>query len=316
MNKIKKNKIGSSETIREAFNFNFSKYLENKPEHIKTIDIVFLEWFIGFVEGDGNFIVYSIKNKKNKYLSFCINHKDPQLLFKIKKKLGFGTVINYKQNNQVYYQYSISDIHNIIRLIYLFNGNLILKKVQNRFKKWLDIYNEKYPNTIIYKNFCPILNFNSSWLSGFIDAEGDFYASLTKQKNLKLGYRLRLKFYVTQKDTYHVLKRIIKIIYFKQQNYKNSIKINLFNLDRYISRYSSNIDKLEISKNSFILVIIEYLNEYPLQSKKKITFLRWKRIYLNRDSLKNLSIKSEKSLKRFKRLVNSVNKKKKKLTLN
>ena len=307
MNKIKKNKIGSSETIREAFNFNFSKYIENKPEHIKKIDIVFLVWFIGFVEGNGNFIIYSKKNNKNKYFSFYINQKDPQLLFKIKKKLGFGIVINYKKKNQVYYQYSVSDIDNIIRLIYIFNGNLILEKVQNIFKEWLHIYNQKYPEKkIIYKNFCPILNLNSSWLSGFIDAKGGFYASLTKQKNFKLGYRLRLKFYIARKDIYFLLKGIIKIIYFKQQNSKSPTKINLFNPDRYISKYSSNIDKLEITTNSFILVIINYLNEYSLQSKKKITFLRWKRIYLNQDSLKNLSIKSKKSLKRFKRLVSSM----------
>lgn len=308
MNKIKKKKIGSSETIREAFNF--FNYRKNKPEHIKEINIGFLEWFIGFVEGDGSFIVYSKKHNNTKYLTFCINQKDPQLIFKIKKNLGFGIVIKYKQHNQVYYRYSVSDIENIIRLIYIFNGNLILEKVQNRFKKWLDIYNEKYPKKILYKNFCPILNLNSSWLAGFIDAEGGFYASLTKQKNLKLGYRLRLKFYVTQKNAYYLLKKIVKIIYFKQYNYKDSIKINLFNSDRFISRYSSNIDKLEISTNSLILVIINYLTEYPLQSKKKITFLRWKRIYLNRDALFKLSIKSKKSLKRFKRLVNSVNKKK------
>ena len=308
MNKIKKNKIGSSETIREAFNF--SKYIKNKPEHIKEIDIGFLEWFIGFVEGDGSFIVKKNKNNNNKYLTFYINQKDPKLMYKIKKNLGFGNVIKYKQHNKIYYRYSVSDIDNIIRIIYLFNGNLILEKVQNRFKKWLDIYNEKYPKKISYKNFCPILNLNSYWLSGFIEAEGGFYVSLTKQKNLKLGYRLRLKFYITQKHAYYLLQKIVKIIYFKQQNYKDPIKTNLFNPDRYISKYSFNIDKLEISTNSLILVIINYLTEYPLQSQKKIIFLRWKRIYLNRNLLKNLSIKSKKSLKRFQRLVSSVNKKK------
>ena len=50
---------------------------------------------------------------------------------------------------------------------------------------------------------------------------------------------------------------------------------------------------------------------FKLQSKKIINFFRWKRIYLNKDSLKNLAIKSKKSLTRFKKLVNSVNKKQK-----
>lgn len=301
------NKKGSSETTREAFNFNFSKYIANKPEQIKNIDLNFLEWFIGFTEGDGSFIIYSKKNKTRKKMCFFINQKDCKLMFKIKKNLGFGQVIKYKQNNQLYYRYSVSDIKNIIRLIHLFNGNLILGKVHNRFIKWLNFYNNLYPNNYIEtKLFCPILSLKSAWLSGFIDAEGGFYASLTKQNNFKLKYRLRLKFYITQKNEYNLLKAIIKLFYFKQNNIKQYI---LFNPDKYISRYSKNIDRLEISTNSFILIILDYLTEYKLQSKKIITFFRWKRIYLNKDILKNLAIKSKKSLIRFKNLVNAVNKK-------
>jgi hypothetical protein len=50
------NKIGSSETIRKT-TFNFSAYKEVLVSHKKTIDKHFLEWLIGFSEGDGSFIV-------------------------------------------------------------------------------------------------------------------------------------------------------------------------------------------------------------------------------------------------------------------
>ena len=313
------NKKGSSETIREAFNFNFFNYIQSKPEHIKNVDQRFLEWFVGFIEGDGSFIIYSKKTKTRKNMCFIINQDDSQLIFKIKKLLGFGQVITYKQNNKLYYRYSVSDIKNIARLIHLFNGNLVLEKVQNRFNKWLTCYNNLYPNNYIKpKLLCPILSLNSAWLSGFIDAEGGFYASLTKQKNLKLKYRLRLKFYITQKNEYELLKAIMKMFYFKYEDYliskplipkvKTTKKLTLYNLDRYISRYS-NIDRLEISTNILILVVVDYLTDYKLQSKKLISFLRWKRIYLNKDILKNVSIESKKSLKRFKKLVIAVNKK-------
>lgn len=252
-------------------------------------------------------------------MCFFINQNDCKLMFKIKKELGFGQVIKYKQNNKFYYRYSVSNLINIIRLIHLFNGNLILKKVKNRFTEWLNCYNNLYPNNYIEnKLFCPILSLNSSWLSGFIDAEGGFYASLTKQNNLNLKYRLRLKFYITQKNEYELLKAISKLFYFKQKHtfslksLNNKLKIIikpiLFNPDKYISRYS-NIDRLEISTNNLILVILDYLTEHKLQSKKIITFFRWKRIYLNKNTLKNLAIKSKKSLERFKKLVNAVNKK-------
>ena len=55
MNKII-NKIGSSETIRKT-TFNFYAYQRNLVSHKKKINVAFLEWFIGFVEGDGSFIV-------------------------------------------------------------------------------------------------------------------------------------------------------------------------------------------------------------------------------------------------------------------
>lgn len=55
-------KCGSSETIREAYNFNFSEYKNNKLAHIKNVNIVFFKWFIEFVEKDGSVIVFQQKN--------------------------------------------------------------------------------------------------------------------------------------------------------------------------------------------------------------------------------------------------------------
>lgn len=58
MNKLK---LDSSETTREAplnKSFCFNAYFTYfKPEHIKSNNYRFLEWFIGFSEGDGSFIV-------------------------------------------------------------------------------------------------------------------------------------------------------------------------------------------------------------------------------------------------------------------
>lgn len=79
---------GSSETTREAFVFNFNQYYQvtgtTKP------DKIFLEWFIGFSEGDGSFGLVKFptqKNLKNQRPVFRINQKEPQILFKIKKNL-------------------------------------------------------------------------------------------------------------------------------------------------------------------------------------------------------------------------------------
>jgi hypothetical protein len=38
--------------------FDFSLYFQNaQPDHIKITDVKFLQWFIGFSEGDGSFII-------------------------------------------------------------------------------------------------------------------------------------------------------------------------------------------------------------------------------------------------------------------
>jgi hypothetical protein len=54
--------LGSSETTREAplfkkSQFDFSFIFKTLPDHIKITDVKFLQWFIGFSEGDGSFII-------------------------------------------------------------------------------------------------------------------------------------------------------------------------------------------------------------------------------------------------------------------
>ena len=48
--------LSSSETEKVSSSFNFDDFLHNHlPEHKTGVDTDFLEWFIGFVEGDGTF---------------------------------------------------------------------------------------------------------------------------------------------------------------------------------------------------------------------------------------------------------------------
>ena len=124
--------LGSSETTREAplyQAFSFDYYFEHyKPQHIKSKNSTFLEWFIGFSEGDGSFIV----SKQRCY--FIINQKDIKLLYNIRTSLGFGQVITYSQNNRTYGRYVVQDQKNCKRLTHIFNGNLVLKKQMIDFK--------------------------------------------------------------------------------------------------------------------------------------------------------------------------------------
>lgn len=68
----------------------------------------------------------------------------------------------------------------------------MLDKVQKRFKLWLQAYNAHYGVTrstyssISYKSCKSTVDLESAWLAGFIEADGGFYAGLTKQTNYNL----------------------------------------------------------------------------------------------------------------------------------
>jgi hypothetical protein len=58
-----------TKTLFKKSQFDFSLYFQNAlPDHIKITDVKFLQWFIGFSEGDGSII-------SKTYCSFIINQK-------------------------------------------------------------------------------------------------------------------------------------------------------------------------------------------------------------------------------------------------
>ena len=109
------NFIGSSETIREAI------YINDK----------FKWWLIGFTEGDDDPFI----TDKNGDLEFKItlSSNDAQILFFIKKELKFGSVSIQDKINKTHH-YKVKDKKNILKLIRIFNGNLLTKHKVNQFK--------------------------------------------------------------------------------------------------------------------------------------------------------------------------------------
>jgi hypothetical protein len=63
----------------------------------KNLDNLFLDWFIGFTEGDGSFQIFTESGKK--HLCFMLNQADLGLLNYIKKQFGFGNVTIFSQPN-------------------------------------------------------------------------------------------------------------------------------------------------------------------------------------------------------------------------
>lgn len=245
--KNKKSDKSSSETTRET-SFNYDEFRNLSGKNLDEISDNWLTWFIGFSEGDGAFLT-----GKNKRLVFVLTQKEIAILNHIHETLGIGRVKTYGP----FSRYRVDDKKSILLLISLFNGNLILNKRKVQVKKWLDVVNIKEKNN----NVLPILT--NSWLSGFIDAEGCFNITLFKRKSMVLGYQVKLRFMIDQKDSLNTM------MFIKDQ-------LNLFLTKRKLKKdIVTCIDRIE--SNSFVKVplIVNYLNKFRLKTKKQKSFDKW-----------------------------------------
>ena len=264
---------GSSETICEDTYYSFFyyyNYLYNKPFNQ---DINWLNWFIGFVEGDGAILAY------NNRCSFIITQKDLSILYHIKKVLGFGRItLHYNKNNNniSYGRYIIDDKKNIFLLYLIFNGNLRLENRVLQLKRWYDqLLNCKFiiSNNIILNKYITytvkITNkeslLNNAWLSGFTDAEGCFSVKITKNRN-NLSY-IRNVFILDQKNEEELLNNISLILYNKL-------------LAKLRKTKNMNVYRIEIScnDNSKNIIITNYFKKYKLKTTKSKSFEIWSEI--------------------------------------
>jgi hypothetical protein len=252
--------------------YNFEAFLNSSNNSKKTKAITekkqkFLEWFIGFSEGDGSFGLY---NKD--VLTFTINQAEVKILHKIRTELGFGRLRIFKQEGSTYARYEVKKKEHIYNLIQLFNGNIHLQKVHKRFELWVDAYNKKYKlsgeNFIVVKKRLKTtdINLETSWLSGFFDADGGFHASLSTTKKLdgKTIYsRLRLNAYLDQKDEYEVLEHIRELFGVSSVTVRNEAR---------------KLYRLECNTKKTLEKVLAYYEVHKLKSKKNIVYAMWKKV--------------------------------------
>ena len=275
---------GSSETLRENTKqncFNFTDYISLLPQHKRKIKQSFLEWFVGFSEGDGSFICTT--NKRN---IFIINQKHIKVLTHLRSELGFGRVSQLKG----YARYTVADMLSVERLIAIFNGNLTLNKTQKRFSLWLCQRNAKtasMENNVIQDIslkpklvLCDSLLESSHWLSGFIDAEGCFNAQKIQDQRYSLSYRVRLRFCLDQHDEEQILISIrnflgggsVAVRRKVAKSLQEDTLLSSFHDDNYMWRLStwscSTHQKLQ-----------KYLSTHKLLSPKNVDMVRFFSLY-------------------------------------
>ena len=265
-----------SETTRET-SFNFDLYREISGKNSDEISDTWLTWFMGFSEGDGAFLT-----GKDKRLVFVLTQKEIAILNHVHATLGIGRVRTYGN----FSRYRIDDKKGIRNLVALFNGNLVLDKRKVQVRKWLDTLNiEQQDNDVL-----PTLN--NSWLSGFIDAEGCFNVTLFKRKAMALGYQVKLRFMIDQKDSLDIM------LFIKDQ-------LNLFLTIRKLKKGSiGTMHRIESNSLVKVPLIIEYINRFRLKTKKQESFDKWVTVY---ELVQNKAHLTEKGLNEIRKLSKEVN---------
>lgn len=252
---------GSSESIRHSLSTENPSL--NKPDNY---DLSY--YLTGIIEGDGSIIVPKyIKDDKgrNTYPSIQITFSlhDITLALMLQKVLGYGSISRKKGKNA--YVLTINNKEGLINIINLVNGKFKTSKI-NAFNKLIYWYNDK-GESIVPKPLCKLSLDRSSWLAGFIEADGHFSVRATKQgKYPKVECRFELSQAKTSihGDSYLIMKEI--------SDYLNSSLKSIRN-ESIHSQYR--IRTINTNSN---LLIISYLNKYPLMGKKYLDFLSWSEI--------------------------------------
>lgn len=214
-----------------------------------------LAWFLGFAEGDGSWMGFDNPPRNQ----FIINQKDPKVLYKVKKILGFGRV---RELGSGYFRYAVTDLAGTLEIIRICNGNLILEKSKARFKNYLEIFNSREKKKfsaedkeeIPFLDHKPQISLDNAWLAGFIDAEGCFSVQLRENKRPVLAFTL------VQKGEGEIMNRISDLLagntYYEEKkdayrSYIRSLKGReiLLNYFKKFSLYSvKSVDKSRFAK--------------------------------------------------------------------
>lgn len=268
----------------------------------------------GLIDGEGSFSIIVDKNKVRKLgwrvqLKFQIglHTKDLNLLCLLQEHLGGIGSIHLARNRDIV-NYSIDSIEDLNNLIFHFEKYPLLTQKAADFlllKKAVELVNNKAHLTVQglkkivnikasmnlglsdtlkseFAGYTPVerpkINYdnvilNSDWISGFISAEGNFDVRIPST-NSKLGYRVQLRFRISQNSRDFILME--KIV-----EYLGSGKIY-----KYAGKSAVSLSIVDFKDITYI--IVPFFNENPIIGIKLYDYLDWCKIHslmLNRTHL-------------------------------
>jgi len=214
-------------------------------------------YLAGLIEADGYFGDHRFE--------IAFNKEDTFLAYYIKKRIGYGSVLNLKNKHSI--KYVLTHSEGLKRVLHLVNGKFLT------YKKINQILTHKY-----YSKFNLIIlppakfNLNSNhWLAGFSDAEGSFIINLANSNYHLTSLNLEFKLKQNTSELLEIIKQTLggNIYYLEAQ------EIFYYN--------STNFKSAKL--------IIDYFDCFNLNSSKNINYLKWRKVYRIVQRKEHLTIK-------------------------
>ncbi len=249
-------KGGTSETLRNEIvsnTENVKAISVHNSKHLKPIsDNQFGHYLAGLIDGDGHF-------SSKQQLVIVFSGSDASLAYFIKERLGFGNVRKVKDKNA--YLLIVSNTEGLTKVINLINGKLRTSKYNQVVDSILS--HHRYDN--LKKNIDFKINytkdFNNHWIAGFSDADASFQIKVVS-KATRSKSEIRLNYQIDQKNK--DILNLIKDYFGGNIGYRKSQDTYYYGSTSFGS-----------AKN-----VINYFDEYHLQSTKYINYLKWRKAYL------------------------------------
>ena len=109
------------------------------------------------------------------------------------------------------------------------------------------------------------MNLDGKWITGFVDGEGCFHVGINKHLDMTSGYQVLPEFTVVQH------KRDVQVLYALKAFFGCGVVRNNHG-DRMAYRVRGKEDLLEC--------IIPFFEKHPLKTKKRVDFMKFRRVLL------------------------------------
>lgn len=247
-------KNGTSETLRDGVVVkleNVKRVSDHVPKHLKPLNNEQLGYYLaGLIDGDGHF-------SKAQQLVITFSSPDAFLAYYLKERLGYGNVRKVKDKNA--YLLIVSNKKGMLNVINLINGKL---RTEHRFNQVINniLSHTRYNDQNLNFTKDSSNNFDNHWLAGFSDADASFQIKIIKRITRNKP-EIRLNFQIDQKSDLLLIK--IKEYLGGNIGYR-----------KYQDTYYYGSTNFGSARK-----VIQYFDIYHLQSRKHISYLRWRKVY-------------------------------------